>query len=182
MNNSKTIIKFVTYFIVFMFSLSMLIFAACDKDTSVENENTSHSQQHKTVRLDETNYAKFLDIDITPISQSNTFKYNTYYVQYSYSSTPHTINSPTPPTGNNITTCIYLSSTYTVLTTITVTTKTKSPDYIFSDVYLRWKDFPTSISGFTDFVINSEGAFTKTYNIYEDITSPYKIIQCQIFC
>ncbi|MDE7082918.1 MAG: hypothetical protein K2O89_04355 [Clostridia bacterium] len=172
--------KIVSLLLVWLCLCIIPMFVACDKnDTPVENEDTSNSQQQETTKeiivgLDKTNYSEYLDVEITTVSQSNTFKYNTYYVQYLGSSTPHTINSPTPPTGSNISVCLYLSSTYTVLTTLTVTTKSKSPDYIFTDVYLRWKAIPTNISGFIDFILDDKGIFTKTYNIYEDITLPYK--------
>ena len=163
--------------------MGLILLTACvDKPNNESQNNNSKNDNDKlaspqkvVMELDCSNYHEYLEIQPSIDSQTSTLKYNTYVVTYATGVLGRTqmkiVNALTPPTGQGVLKCQYLSSVYYIQTIINVNIKSTSTEYTFSEVYLRFK-FP--YSGIILIEPNDKGEGSRTLNFVEESDSPYK--------
>lgn len=160
------------FLLLFVIMCFMLMVACVDKSNNGQLNNNQASQKVE-VELNSSNYFEYLEIRSSMDSQTYMLLYNTYLVWYQYGSKTYyqTVQGLTPPTGSSIYKCEYVSSLYSIRTTISVHIKATSTEYSFSKVKLRLK-FP--YSGIFLIELNVNGVGLEVLNFEEQASLPYK--------
>lgn len=181
--------RLLSVILILLFTINL---CACSNGNST-NDNSNNSApststedeiERTVVKLTKDNYSSYLNISISQTAQSQTLISNTYYVEYrinSLRSEWKTYRGLTPPTTNNVIQCNYLYSTYSVLTTFTISCRSKNSDYTFSNskFSISYRPSPSQISGVTVYV-SQDGNGSNVFTMSEELSSPNKSYSLQV--
>lgn len=155
-----------------------------NSNNSTLSTSTEDEIEPTVVELTKYNYSSYLNISINQTAQSQTLISNTYYVEYRLNfgrSEWKTYTGLTPPTTSNVIQCNYLYSTYSVLTTFTISCRSKNSNYTFSnsEFLISYRASSSQISSVAVYV-SQDGNGSNVFMMSEKLSSPNKSYSLQV--
>ena len=147
-----------------------------EEQESSEEQEPSEEQESTKIQLTKNNLDMYLNITINQIAQSQTLLYNTYLVVYEIGNESEFYDGLTPPTSKDVKSCIYINSTYSVLTTFSVNATSKNNNHSFfnANFSLVYRSSPTQFSAVA-VNLSSKGSGSQTFMMIEEVNSPNKV-------
>lgn len=155
-----------------------------NSNNSAPSTSTEDEIEPTVVELTKYNYSSYLNISITQTAQSQTLIYNVYYVNYriNYSRSEwRTYRGLTPPTTSDVIQCNYLYSAYSVLTTFTISCRSKNSNYTFSnsEFSISYRASSSQISRVAVYV-SQDGNGSNVFMMSEELSSPNKSYSLEV--